>query len=206
MDANLHLDWCSYKAAEFAVKHWHYSKSMPSGKLIRIGCWENGRYIGCVLYGRGANKSIGSPYGLIQTEVCELVRVALREHQAPTSQILAKSIKMLKRKCPGLRLIVSYADLNQKHLGIIYQATNWIYEGYKPIGGSIVVHGRIRHARTFNSKYGNSSIEWLRKHVDPKAHKIHDAGRHKYLMPLDKKIKKRLLSISRPYPKQILRV
>ncbi|WP_449441465.1 Mom family adenine methylcarbamoylation protein [Serratia entomophila] len=48
---------------------------------------------------------------------------------SPVSQILAKAIKFLSAVCPGLRLIVSYADKDQNHHGGIYQATNWIYEG-----------------------------------------------------------------------------
>ena len=28
--AILKLDWCDYKAAKYAVEHWHYSKSLPT--------------------------------------------------------------------------------------------------------------------------------------------------------------------------------
>ena len=70
------------------------------------------------------------PFGLESTEACELVRVALapgRHH--PTSQCLAQSLKLLRRQSPGLRLVVSYADTKEGHLGIIYQATNWLFLG-----------------------------------------------------------------------------
>ena len=36
----LKLDWCSHDAALYAVKHWHYSKSLPCSKTARIGVWE----------------------------------------------------------------------------------------------------------------------------------------------------------------------
>ena len=121
-----------HKAAEFAVKNWHYSQTMPIGKLILFGVWENDKYIGAVMYGRGASPQLGSAFGLTQTECCELVRVALTTHEAPVTQIVSLTIKELKKTNPGLRLIISFADPEQSHHGGIYQAGNWIYNGRSP--------------------------------------------------------------------------
>ena len=86
--AGLHLDWADHEAAVYAVMHWHYSQAMPTGRLIKVGVWEAGKFMGVVLFGRGANAQIGSPYDLKQTEICELVRVALRPgHATPVSRI-----------------------------------------------------------------------------------------------------------------------
>ena len=95
MDMSLRLDWCSHEAAKYAVEHWHYSKCMPAGKIVKIGVWENEEYIGCVLYSRGANNHLGSQYNLDQTELCELTRVALTNHKNTVSRIVSISIKML---------------------------------------------------------------------------------------------------------------
>lgn len=76
---DLRLDWCSYEAAKFAVEHWHYSKCMPIGKLVKIGVWEDSKYIGVVIFGYGNNQFQGVAYGLVQTQICELLRVALRK-------------------------------------------------------------------------------------------------------------------------------
>ena len=38
--------------------HWHYSQAMPAGKLVTFGVWEHGRFVGAVLYGRGANHNL----------------------------------------------------------------------------------------------------------------------------------------------------
>ena len=75
------VDWCSYEAAKYAVMHWHYSKTMPTHPIIKIGVWEDGEFVGCVLFSRGANNNLGRPYGLKITEVCELTRVALSQHK-----------------------------------------------------------------------------------------------------------------------------
>ena len=198
---SLKLDWCSYEAAKYAVEHWHYSKRMPAGKLVKIGVWENDKFIGCIIYSMGANKYIGNPYGLRQQEVCELTRVALSLHKTPTSKIIALSLKMLKKQSFGLRLVVSYADSKEGHHGGIYQATNWVF-----IGGSedswITINGELKHRRSIGSIYGTNSLEWLQKHVDLKAYRVNMPPKWKYLMPLDKEMRKQIEPLRKPYPKR----
>ena len=126
---SLHLDWCSHQAAKYAVEKWHYSKSLPTPPLVKIGAWEDGQYIGCVLFSRGSSDGIGKPFGLDQTEIAELTRVALAEHKAPVSRIVAIALRLLRRQCPGLRLLVSYADPAHGHHGTIYQAGGWLFSG-----------------------------------------------------------------------------
>jgi hypothetical protein len=115
MKTVLKIDWATHQAAKYAVENWHYSESMPAGKLVKVGAWENGKFIGVVLFGRGANNNIGKPYGLSQTAACELVRIALTKHITPVSKIAAIAMRFLKANSPGLRLIISYADPLQGH-------------------------------------------------------------------------------------------
>jgi len=51
----LKLDWCSHEAAKFACEHWHYSKTIPANRSNYIGIWEEGKYIGAVIFGLGAS-------------------------------------------------------------------------------------------------------------------------------------------------------
>jgi hypothetical protein len=37
---DLKVGYCSYEAAKFATSNWHYSHSMPSGAIVKIGVWE----------------------------------------------------------------------------------------------------------------------------------------------------------------------
>lgn len=105
----LHLNFCSHQAAAYAVKKWHYSKRMPIGRIVKIGVWED-EYIGAILFARGASPNLGTKYRLDQTEICELVRVALHHHQAPVTKIISIAIKLLRKQSPGLKLIVSFAE------------------------------------------------------------------------------------------------
>jgi hypothetical protein len=130
---------------------------MPAGKLVKIGVWEHNRYVGVVIYGRGANQYLPKHLGVKVTECCELVRVALNKHKTPTTKIISISLKMLQKSNPGIKIVYSYADItNQNHKGIIYKAGNWEYHGIRRSkGGHFMVNGKLIHNRSLNSKYGS---------------------------------------------------
>jgi hypothetical protein len=200
--ADLKLDWCSYRAAKFATLRWHYSRSLPSSKTARIGVWENGRFIGAIVFAWGANLRLAGEFGLKMTECAELCRVALTRHLTPVSRIVAISVKMLKRAMPGIRLIVSYADPEHGHVGKIYQAMGWVYVGESKGPGAMMLKGKPTHRRTINSKYGTSSVAWLRQHVDGEVSIIRTLPKHKYLFALDAEMKTVVEKLRKSYPKR----
>jgi hypothetical protein len=201
---DLKIDWASHEAAKYACENWHYSKTIPVGKLVKVGAWENEKYIGCVIFGRGANNNMLKPFGLNADEGCELVRVALTKHQTPVSKILSFAIKFLKKQSNELRLIVSYADADQEHHGGIYQATNWIYDGLKNANtmGAFVIKGKKTHPKSVHSKGIKQNIDAVRKHLDPNATIFYTKGKHRYLMPLDNDMRAKILPLAKPYPKR----
>ncbi len=205
----LKLDWATHGATAYACRNWHYSKTVPAGKTIKIGVYEGPddqhlQFIGVVIFSRGATPEIGSPYGLTQSEVCELTRVALNTHVAPVSKILSLALRFLRTNSPGLRLVVSYADADQNHHGGIYQATNWVYTGLMNVGsmGAFVVCGKKVHPRSIGAAGGTQSLEWVRANLDPRATVFYTTGKHKYLQPLDEPMRQQIKPLSLPYPKR----
>jgi hypothetical protein len=182
------IDWCSYDAAKYAVQHWHYSRSLPCSKTARSGVWEDDKFIGAVIFAWGANRHLAGEYNLKMTECVELCRIALDKHTTPVSRIISIAVKMLKREMPGIRLIVSYTDMNQGHVGKIYQASNWLYVGQTGHQAGIMLNGKLTHRRTINSKYGTSDIDWLRKRIDLSTCRYEGKPKFKYLLPLDGEI------------------
>ncbi|WP_439891589.1 hypothetical protein ACS7SF_02820 [Ralstonia sp. 25C] len=201
-ESRLRGDWASHEAALFACERWHYSECMPAGKLVKVGVWEDGRFIGVVLFGRGANNHIGTRYNLAQTEVCELVRVALTRHTAPVSQIVALAVRMLLQQSPGLRLIVSYADPAQGHHGGIYQAGNWLYMGSSEPQRAILIDGVSMHKRTADSKYGTASPQAIARLTGARVTWGPIEWKHTYVMPLDAGMRNRVAPLAKPYPKR----
>lgn len=202
-DIKLSVDWCSHEAVSFACKNWHYSKSTPVPPLIKIGAWENDVFIGCVIFSRGASSNLLKPYGLETTEGCELTRVALGKHKTSVTKILSVAIKMLKKKEPNLRLIVSFADPQYGHHGGIYQGGNWIYCGDTANGKEFWYKGKRLHSRQVSEKGWNIQQGVKRKTVKPSECEIIETkGKHRYLMPLDKKMRKQIECLRKPYPKK----
>lgn len=194
-EVKLKLNWVNYETAVFACKNWHYSKSIPVGKLIKIGIWEDEIFRGVIIYSRGANFSIGMPFNLNQLQVCELSRIAMSKHITPVTRIVSISLKMLKKFCPGLKLVVSYADFDQGHEGKIYRAGNWIYAGLKQEGkkSAYIFKGKKVHPRTINSKYSGKKIIERLKNIDPKASVFITKGKHKFLWVFDKSIREDII-------------
>ena len=206
--SDLRLDFCSHEAAKHAVMRWHYSRQMPKCKLVKIGVWEQGKFSGCIIFGLGANRHLASPFGLQSTEVVELVRVALGPgRKQPTSRCIAIALKLLRQQSPNLRLVVSYADSGQGHIGTLYQAGGWLYLGAST-QSYIRVKGTIEHPRTLYDRYGRQgqSIPWLRQHVDPRAERVAMAPKHKYVFPLDKNLRRQMSAQALPYPKNAAEV
>jgi hypothetical protein len=82
-------------------------------------------------------------------------------------------MRTLKREMPGIRLLVSYADLNQGHEGRIYQASNWVFVGKTGFEAGIMLKGKLTHRRTINSNTaratsGGCNIMWTRVRLGTK--------------------------------------
>ena len=196
----LHLALCSFKAAKYACEHFHYSQAVPAGKLVKIGVWEDDKFIGAIIFGRGANNNMLKPYGLTPEQGCELVRIALTDHKTPVTKLVKIALKLLQNHSPGLKLVVSYADSRQNHLGTIYQAGNWLYTGIAKTTPDYLYKGRWCHMRTLNAAVANGTI--TREYRDSLPQR--DGGyRHRYLYPLDSSLRKELELQSKQYPKNM---
>lgn len=193
------LDWATHEAAKYACENWHYSQCLPAGKSVKIGVWESAKFTGVVIFSLGATPNLSKPYGLSMTECCELTRVALRTHETPVSRIVAIAIKKLKQHCSGTRLVVSFADRGQGHHGGIYQAGNWLYSGAVELE-TWIIGGKRMHPRSVVAKYGTQAQGAVQR-IDPNARKVW-GFKHRYLMPLDEEIRRRIEPLQKPYPKR----
>lgn len=207
----MRLDYASPKAVKYACMNFHYAKAVPVNTLGYNVYNDDNEWCGVVLFGTGANNNIGKEYHLSQGQVLELVRVALNGKQSCTSQVLAMALKKLRKDCPLCKLVVSYADVDQSHLGTIYQATNWLYVGtsmQNTHDSSWIIKGKRYHGRVISDWVrlmgglkGLSREQFLKKYYDRNATPFTTKGKHKYLMPMYKKIRKLIEPLRKPYPK-----
>ncbi len=190
----LRIDWATHEAAKYACEKWHYSKRMPVNKLQKIGVYENESFVGVIIFGLGASATLHKQFGLKNTEVCELVRVALNKHQTPVTRMIAIAIKFLSRSCPGIRIIVSFADPTEGHHGGIYQGGGWIYTGMREPTLEYFHNGGWRHATDVCKRLTREKIKTLSKRKKQ--------GKYRYIMPLDDEMKKQIALLAKPYPKR----
>lgn len=202
--ADLRIDWATHEAAKYAVENWHYSGVLPVPPLVKVGAWEAGKFIGVVIFSRGANNNLLKPFGLLQTQGCELTRVALTKHSVQVSRIMRLALKFLKRNAPELQLVVSFADPSEGHHGGIYQAGNWVYTGRQPSTIEYIApDGKQWHGRMV-SKDGKKKVQgkyrkcWRTDQCTP----IEKQGKHRYLYPLDEAMKRKIEPLRKPYPKR----
>jgi hypothetical protein len=202
--SSLRLDFVDYKAAKFACENWHYSRRMPDPKCVKIGAWENEKFIGVIIFSRGVSgTAIAKRFGLAPNEIAELSRVALRKHDAPVSRMIRIATNLLKKQSPGIRLLLSYADENQGHLGVIYQAANWIYNGKS--ASVFLSYSSLTGKRVHDRNCSNTGLKRqfgaIRK--CPKNNtliKVKQRPKWRYLYPLDSEMRERITPI--PYPKR----
>ena len=200
----MRLTLANAKAIKHACLKFHYAKSVPSVQYGFNVYNDDDEWCGVICYGVGATPNIGKPFGLMQGEILELVRVALNGKQKATSECVAASLRELHRIDPLLKMVVSYADLDQDHAGTIYQATNWIYLGIRNSGsrGAFIINGKKTHPRTIGSMGGVQSLKWVQENLDPNATEFYTKGKHRYIFIFDKRLRKQWLKQSQPYPKK----
>ena len=196
--AVLKIDWASHEASKYACENWHYSKCIPKSKLFKLGVWEDNKYIGVVIFGVGATSTLVKQYGLDMNEGCELVRIALTKHQNTVTRIVSICLKFLKKSNPKLRLVVSFADPSEGHTGGIYQGGGWYYTGKSSDCAFPIINGKKTHPRTLSLLVKSGKVKDRKqiKHVMTE-------GKHRYLMPLDKEMKEKILPLAKPYPKRV---
>lgn len=201
------------KAIKYACLRFHYAKAVPVNTLGYNVYNDNDEWCGVVVFGMGATPNVARPYGLSQGEVLELVRVALNGKQESTSKAVGIALRLLKKDCPMCKLVISFADCDQNHIGTIYQATNWIYTGTNNTGalGAFIIHGKKTHPKSVydqmvvvNGKkvHCPQTIDAVRKYLDPDATVFKTQGKRKYIYPLTKQMREKVLPLAKPYPKK----
>lgn len=162
---------------------------MPAGKCFKLGVWEYNKFIGCVIFSRGANCNMSKYFKLENTDICELSRVALATHKTEVSRILRISINLLKKHSPNLKLIFSYSDItNQNHNGGIYRADNWkLINKSVSNNGHVLFQDKIIHNRSISSKFLSKSR--IPENLKSQFKKLPPQEKYLFIKILDKNLK-----------------
>lgn len=172
---------------KYACMNFHYAKRIPHGANIAYSVFNDyNEWCGVIVFGYPSTNGVVKQFGIPNGSILELRRVALNSKHGVTSKALALAMKLLKKDCPLVKLLVSYSDKGQNHYGIIYQATNWHFVGESNSSGvEYLIDGKWMHSR------------WAKSDIKRKV-----AGKRKYIYPLHKSMVEYCKSMSKPYPKK----
>ncbi len=182
----------------------HYLHSMPAGPLACFGVYLDGECLGAVVFSNGMAQSFRILDAAKPSDVVTLARLWLSDRLPKNSEsrVLGFTLSYLRQRTPW-KAIISYADPTAGHLGVIYQATGWLYLGATQRDGYIrLPDGKLHHPRSVSNLLGSNSIRHLRA-TGVQARREPTLGKHKYLYILDPSWRWRLKVKPLPYPKPI---
>lgn len=140
---------------DFIEKH-HYSHNINGLKSSYcFGMYDQeGEMVGAMIYGKLAMANAWKKYGDSVDEVMELRRLVLVDDTPKNSEsyFIGRTLRWLKANTK-VKTLVSYADPNYGHSGVIYRATNFEHVGMTAPGKVIVWNGKKYHDKAIRTKY-----------------------------------------------------
>ncbi len=171
----------------------HYAKRLPQMQYV-FGLFKNKILIGVCTFGIPASQSLcrgvcgESNWRL----VIEFNRLCLEHNNKNEgSFFLGRAFRLIDKP----KVVVSYADTSQGHVGYIYQSTNWIYTGLsEKFMEPKLISGENKHNRHLWG-LDKSLIKMVER---PRKHRyIYFHGSHKQVKEMKRALKYPIL----PYPK-----
>lgn len=150
----------SKKIAEKFVLNKHYSRRASifwAGFALVI----DGMIEGVVVYGQPSPPIQKFAFKDRDFKLYELSRLVIQTDMKNAASILiAKSLDMLEKPSA----VVSYADTEYGHAGIVYQATNWIYTGFtKSHDHMYLIDGKRVHPMTLRDQGITDPKTWAKQ-------------------------------------------
>ena len=190
----------------------HYANTWTASSDIYAIYYKSGEHkffdgddlklIGCVIYGNPVGfrviKSICEE--LTDIDVLELKRLWIEDGYGKNieSYCIAQTLKMLKKDSPQTKVVISYADPSVNHKGIIYRASNWLYQGNE-IGAADAYMYRYPNTdnwlsdRAIGEQLGTNGLKAVLSKIPDMEYKK-KLRKHRYIYFLcSKKEKKRLM-------------
>lgn len=218
MKYNYEVREISKEVALDMIQKYHYSNTLPKLNKHYVGFYLENKLVGIVTLGWGTRPrhTIQCIFPSLDTsDYLEIGRMCMTEEMPRNSesQMISKLVKWIKKNCPQVKVLFTWADGMVGKVGYVYQASNFIYGGWS-VGEMYMQNGIKIHVRQMKSILLPKGEKDPRITIRPtkeqmKLHNIsHFKGKqYKYLMFLcNKHEKKRLLDeclidLSLPRPK-----
>jgi len=202
-------DYCikpiEYKQAmDLVIKNHYLHRKCPCSFAFSLVESASGLVKGVIVYGTPSSASLRKGIAGVDNKdnIIELTRLWIDSSVPKNGEsfLIGNTIPLVDKE-----IIVSYADTSQNHIGIVYQATNWLYTGLSAKRSDLKTSSDSNHSQTLFDKY--KSVEGVKK-AFPDAVWVTRPRKHRYIyLNCDKRRKKQLMKELKykieNYPKSI---
>lgn len=208
MAINYSIKQIDSKTANRLTIENHYLHRKAS-TMFAYGLFDGEEMLGTVIYGKPASPALckGVCGADEANKVIELTRLWIKDGTPKNTEsyLIGRSLKLLPK---DYDIIVSYAEIGAGHIGVVYQATNWIYTGLsdKHIQWVLKDNESAKHARHLFDAVGG--VAKAKELYGDLLEGVERPRKHRYIFfnSATKSRKKELLSKLRypvqPYPKK----
>ena len=192
--------------ARSLIRQHHYSQSVVANSDVHAGVFIDGVLSGILQYGPAMNPASGGSIvsGTTVEGYRELNRMWL-DDAAPAntaSRAISYTIKLLRRIRPAVRWIQSFADERCGRLGVVYQASNFLFCGrhrakFWDLDGEWY-HNICMTVRG-DARAGRADAIYLQDNKERAV--LHTFDQYRYILPLHRSVRAKLLLPVLPYPK-----
>lgn len=189
--------------ARIIFERQHYLHSMPGGTRLCFGAFVDNQLLGALSLGVGPFNAHRLVEGAAREDGLTLTRLWLDDNLPRNSEscVIAIVIRAVRHHTK-VKFLLSYADPAAGHVGIIYQASNWLYTGLSDAQPLMDLgDGVPRHLRSIGSAFGTHSAEYLRRQ-GLRVRMVSQAAKHRYIYFVDPVWRERLRVPVLPYPKK----
>ena len=188
-------------AQDIVVANHYLHRKAPCS--VAFGLFDpSGKLMGVVMYGTPSSSALraGVAGPDEANNVVELTRLWVDDAVPKNgeSYLIGNSVKHA-----GKDIVVSFSETSEKQVGVVYQATNWLYTGLSAKRTDWHVEGHDKHGHTWADKY---TAQEMRELFGDKFSLKPRSRKHRYIwLNGTKSRKKQLLAKLRysiqPYPK-----
>ena len=162
--------------ADLFISKYHYTGKLRSNVCILAFYYED-IMIGLITFSPVSRIEIAKRLKVKRDYILELSRLCIHpDYQVKNlaSFLLGKAIRYIKTNMLNITTLVSFSDESYNHTGIVYKATNWIFDGVVSSDYWYVdKDGYVMHKKTlYNRAIKNSLTEkqYAQKHSFKKVH------------------------------------
>ncbi|MBH8600105.1 hypothetical protein [Thermoactinomyces sp. CICC 23799] len=194
---DMSVELCDVNEIRDFIAKWHYSGGI-NGVRSRY-CFKllyDGEIIGAAIFGGVAMANVWKKYVSREEDLLELRRLCCIDDTPKNTEsyFIGQCLRWLLNNTE-VKKVISYADMDYGHEGVIYQATNFEYLGKTSTGRAILFEGKRYHDKAIRTKYKGK--------LKPFAQRLREAlergdatytktkGKHRYLYDLEARRKKK---------------